>query len=363
MKNRIRISKSIFIIFVTLIFATCTSSPKTYTVEGVVPDESFNGQMVYMSNYENNETTDSTLVIDGKFTFIGSTDTAVIRRLDLNRLYANFILENGKIYVDIADPNSAKGTPLNDKLSAYQAEITIYREELSGRLSEIASLEDEIRRKRNDEIHNEFRANVAQVYQKYFNANKNNMVGAFVLWNWARSLHPDSLELLYAEAGETVRNFKVLQRIIDTNAKKKLTAEGMQFVDFTIENGNIDGSRVSLSDYVGKGKYVLVDFWASWCAPCIAEIPVLLETYNQYKGDKFEILGVAVWDNRDASLESIESHNKPWAQIVDTGAIPVDLYGIDGIPHVILFDPDGKIVARGLRGNHLREKVKSVMGR
>jgi thiol-disulfide isomerase/thioredoxin len=123
----------------------------------------------------------------------------------------------------------------------------------------------------------------------------------------------------------------------------------------------VNGTAASLSDDVGKGKYVLVDFWASWCGPCTAELPVLTEVYNQYKGKKFELLGVAVWDERDASLRAIEQHKTHWPQILDANDIPTTLYGIRGIPHIILFGPDGKIIARNLRGAALKAKVAEVM--
>ncbi|MDR0427937.1 MAG: TlpA family protein disulfide reductase [Dysgonamonadaceae bacterium] len=139
------------------------------------------------------------------------------------------------------------------------------------------------------------------------------------------------------------------------------TAEGKMFTDFTIENGNPDGSSASLSDYVGKGKYVLVDFWASWCGPCIRETPVIAEVYEKYKGDKFEVLGVAVWDEKPKTLEAIETHGIVWPQILDASDIPTKRYAIKGIPHIILFAPDGTILYRGLRGDFLKEKVAEVM--
>jgi thiol-disulfide isomerase/thioredoxin len=182
-----------------------------------------------------------------------------------------------------------------------------------------------------------------------------------MLLNWSDLLEPDRLDSLYAQTGDAVRQFAPLQRVISINATARKTAEGMIFTEFTIENGNMDGSKASLSDYVGKGKYVLVDFWASWCGPCIAEIPTLVEVYNKYKCDKFELLGVAVWDKRDDTLGFIESHGSPWPQIIDANNIPTDLYGIRGIPHIILFGPDGKIIARNLRGDGLKAKVAEVM--
>jgi len=358
MKNR-----SIVISFLAaLIFAACTSTPKSYIVEGVVSN-SYNNQMVYMSDYETNENTDSALVVNGKFIFTGSVDTAVIQRLDLADLYANLILENGKIYVDMVESTNAKGTPLNDKLSEYLSILTNCWNEYYKRDNEISQIQDidEETRTIHLEYFNQCKQKTDSLSSKVFNENKNNALGSFVLWTWASLLKPDQFESVYTQAGDIVRQFKVLKNIFDANAKKKQTAAGMPFVDFTIENGNRDGSKVSLSDYVGKGKYVLVDFWASWCGPCIAEIPVLVEVYHKYKGDKFELLGVAVWDQREETLKSIERHNTPWPQIIDASDIPTNLYGIQGIPHIILFGPDGKIIARDLRGDQLKAKVAEVM--
>jgi len=258
----------IFIFIAAFILSACTSKPVSYTIEGVVPDESYNDQTVYMINHITREVIDKAVVTEKKFTFSGKTDSALICLLEIAPLYVEFILENGNIYVDMSSPESAQGTPLNDKRFKNAAEIA---------------------------------------------------------------------------------------------EKKQKEGAGIPFIDFTIENGDLDGSKGSLSDYVGKGKYVLVDFWASWCGPCIAEIPVLMEVYNKYKGDKFEILGVAVWDKRAETIKSLEKYKIPWPQIIDADKIPTDLYNIKGIPHIILFDPEGNIIQRELRGNKLKAKVAEVM--
>ncbi|MDR0794949.1 MAG: AhpC/TSA family protein, partial [Tannerella sp.] len=290
-----------------LALAACTSTPKSYTVEGVVPDDSYNGQMAYLYDYATREKIDSVLVADRKFTFTGPIDAALVSRLAIERLYAIIILEKGKISVDMADSKSAKGTPLNNELSKYQHELAVYEAERMEKYTEIAQSEEATRQIRYMEAYQQYVANVDPLHLKYFNANKNNALGAFVLLSWSDLLEPERLDLLYAQAGDVVRQFAPLQRVITINASVRKTAEGMIFTDFTIENGNTDGSKASLSDYVGKGKYVLVDFWASWCGPCIAEIPTLVEVYNKYKGDKFELLGVAVWDKREDTLGFIES--------------------------------------------------------
>ena len=139
------------------------------------------------------------------------------------------------------------------------------------------------------------------------------------------------------------------------------TEEGSMFTDFEIEQP--DGSIAKLSDYVGKGKYILVDFWASWCGPCKREIPNIKAAYEKYTGDKFDVLSVAVWDKPEDTAKAAAEHGVTWNQIVNAQKIPTDIYGIEGIPHLILFGPDGTILKRGevLRGDGLEETLKKYL--
>jgi thiol-disulfide isomerase/thioredoxin len=139
------------------------------------------------------------------------------------------------------------------------------------------------------------------------------------------------------------------------------TQEGAMFTDF--EAVQPDGSVAKLSDYVGKGKYILVDFWASWCGPCKREIPNIKAAWNKYKGDKFDVLSVAVWDKPEDTAKAAEEHGVVWNQIVNAQKTPTDIYGIEGIPHLILFGPDGTIVKRGdaLRGEGLDAFLSSIL--
>jgi thiol-disulfide isomerase/thioredoxin len=116
-----------------------------------------------------------------------------------------------------------------------------------------------------------------------------------------------------------------------------------------------------LSDYVGKGKYVLVDFWASWCGPCRGEIPTIIELYNKYAGEKFEVLGVATWDEPEDTKKAIEELGIKYPQIMNAQQAGSDAYNIEGIPEIILFAPDGTIVKRGLRGEAMVKAVEEAL--
>lgn len=153
----------------------------------------------------------------------------------------------------------------------------------------------------------------------------------------------------------------------EQNGKKELTAKvpasvGNPFIDFTMND--IDGKPHKLSEYIGKGKYVLIDFWASWCPPCREEMPNVRKVYEQYKDKGFDIVGISLDKNKEDWQKGITNLGITWHQLSDLkwwrneGAAK---YGVRAIPATFLIDPNGKIIAKDLRGEELGQKIAEVL--
>lgn len=143
-------------------------------------------------------------------------------------------------------------------------------------------------------------------------------------------------------------------------AELKKNQQPRQAPDFTLPDTT--GNPVSLSSF--KGKYVLVDFWASWCQPCRQENPNVVKAYNQFKDKNFTVLGVSLDKSKDAWLQAIKNDNLTWTHVSDLkywNNEAAALYNINSIPYNVLIDPSGKIIAEELRGEDLMETLSKVL--
>ena len=334
-----------------------TACAKTeYHINGQVDKESLNGTTVYIIEDAEGvlKTIDSTAVKDGKFMFSGTNDGVRVVYFMYN--YPNdavksqaFILESDNININIDAEGEilATGTKQNDILYAYseaQRELFERGEKIANELEErgASDAETEIEKQK---FFDEYNALIV----KYCTENANTAVGNHLFLDSYYYLSIADKETIIAKFDEKTKSIKRIQKIIERLEIEKKTAEGSPFIDFT--QATPTGEMLSLSSLVGKTDYVLVDFWASWCGPCIRSFPELKAFYDTYKGTKIEILGVSLDESKKDWLNAIEKHELTWLHISDLKLWENEaarLYAVSGIPRTVLIDKDGKIVGHNV---------------
>jgi len=139
---------------------------------------------------------------------------------------------------------------------------------------------------------------------------------------------------------------------------------GQQFTD--LEMADADGNMHKLSEYVGNGRWLFVDMWASWCGPCRGEMPNVVAAYEKFHDKGFDIVGLSLDNKKEPWLKAVEDLKMPWTQLSDLKgwqSIVTGVYKVWSIPDNLLIDPQGKIVARGLRGEGLHAKLAEIFGK
>ena len=173
----------------------------------------------------------------------------------------------------------------------------------------------------------------------------------------------EQLNQIKALIPKNTNNFPGLNVLKDNISAAEKIAPGSTYIDLPFKDK--DGNDVKLSDYVGKGKYILLEFWASWCGPCRMDIPHLKEIYKLYGSENFDIISVSLDNKHDDWLKAIEEEQMPWLQVSDGEAFNGDLakkYQIRGIPACFLIDPNGIIVTDNMRGSYMDKRLIEMYG-
>ena len=334
-----------------------------YRIDGIAPADA-NGQWVYLYKPSGQGASDSVQIANGRFTLERAVaEDGLITHLVIPRSYnLSFIPEEGIIKADLA-AIAATGTALND-LHAQKAKAREALEtETRGRLKAIRAdknLDDKAKEEAQEKIVNEFYGKIKPLAEADLKEHSNDAIGLIALQTLLgmEDVNVAKAEALLQQAGDRLRAEESITKMVARLRRVEATQAGAQFVDFEgVDDAN---KAVRLSDYVGKGHYVLVDFWASWCGPCRREIGHLKKVRDAYTDKGLVILGTVVWDEMEDHLKAMKELEITWPQIFNkTDA--TELYGIAGIPQIILFDPAGKIVARDLRGEEINKLLDKAL--
>ena len=334
-----------------------------YRIDGIAPADA-NGQWVYLYKPSGQGASDSVQIANGRFTLERAVaEDGLIAHLVIPRSYnLSFIPEEGIIKADLA-AIAATGTALND-LHAQKAKAREALEtETRGRLKAIRAdknLDDKAKEEAQEKIVNEFYGKIKLLAEADLKEHSNDAIGLIALQTLLgmEDVNVAKAEALLQQAGDRLRAEESITKMVARLRRVEATQAGAQFVDFEgVDDAN---KAVRLSDYVGKGHYVLVDFWASWCGPCRREIGHLKKVRDAYTDKGLVILGTVVWDEMEDHLKAMKELEITWPQIFNKTEA-TELYGIAGIPQIILFDPAGKIVARDLRGEEINKLLDKAL--
>ena len=334
-----------------------------YRIDGMAPADA-NGQWVYLYKPSGQGASDSVQIANGRFTLERAVaEDGLIVHLVIPRSYnLSFIPEEGIIKADLS-ASGATGTPLNDEHTQKSKYRKGLIEEARAKLKSIRAdknLDDKAKEEAQEKVSDELYAKIKPLAEADLKEHPNDAIGLIALQNLLgmEDVNVAKAEALLQQAGDRLRAEESITKMVTRLRRVEATQAGAQFVDFEgVDDAN---KAVRLSDYVGKGHYVLVDFWASWCGPCRREIGHLKKVRDAYTDKGLVILGTVVWDEMEDHLKAMKELEITWPQIFNKTEA-TELYGIAGIPQIILFDPSGKIVARDLRGEEINKLLDKAL--
>lgn len=337
-----------------------------YTINGTF-DAAAEGDSISLQLVEGRKMVDlqKVAVVDGKFQFKGVADSVQIAAITIGDAFCQFFLEPGQIKVDLklGQMAFALGTPNNNAYEAFMADMKALEDEYA----EIA--ESAQNPELTDAQREEIKEQMGNFEEKYYQAVKNsitdNVGNEFGLYNLCNSYYYYTAEELAPLIDSYMAAFPTDARLLRIKAQNDITLEtavGKQFKDF--EMADAEGDMHKLSEYIASNKVTLVDFWASWCRPCRAEMPAVKAAYEAFKDKGFGIVGVSLDNNKEAWMAAVKDLGMVWPQLSDLqgwNCAGAKLYGVTSIPATVLVAQDGTILARNLRGEAIQEKLAELL--
>jgi peroxiredoxin len=376
--------KLVFALLVLASFAANAQEAQDFTVNGTLQNIALPVNKVYYSYRADGVTVrDSVAPTDGKYSFSGKIAeplmvTIFVRykndaqgkpiKMFQPRDYASVFVAPGAVQVSSVDSFSnvkVKGSKAHDaylSLTEKTKPVNDKMQAASKAYSAAYQAKDSATMKTLDATFDALDLEMKEVYKGYLATNNNSPIAMYALGQMAGwDINPEVVEPIYKALSEPARATPSGKAFAEKIVTAKKTAVGAMAMDFT-QNDTLD-VPVSLSSF--KGKYVLIDFWASWCGPCRQENPNVVKAFQTYNAKGFTVLGVSLDQPgaKDKWMKAIHDDNLTWTQVSDLKYWDNQVakqYGIQAIPQNFLVDPAGKIIAKNIRGEELSSKLATI---
>jgi peroxiredoxin len=318
---------------------------------------------------------DSTNIKNGKFRFQGRVSAPTQAILSVKRINApqvnarpdqlGFFIENSKILISSADSikNASVSGSVSDRESREQNAAIQPLTDI------IIKLNREFRGKPKDEAYKKASdsvtrlvAEIKNMHLKFAESHLNSFMGLYTYNSYVldSKFDPAAVEPLFHKFSPELQSSELGKRTLEKIKIGKRRQTGIKATDFT--QNDLNDKPFTLSSL--RGKYVLVDFWASWCVPCRAENPNLIKAYQQLKGRNFQVVGVSLDQDKGSWEGAVKKDNLPWIHVCDLKGWKNEvavMYGINSVPQNLLINPEGVIIAKNLRGGDLTEKLSALI--